>query len=785
MSPTRLCPSCAGLDIRALFMAAAKASPGSPTHWAPPLSDRSRRRRDGVFRFYQLHANLRVLKESANWCDFCKAICTQFLRLREGKEITDEELSSGVSTQPVYLDIDDWELGVSRAPHVIVTQYSPMEDTDTGEEPVGRRLAYFEVCETPGREPSEQRELFGRVQASSPLETPCIEQAQAWLSDCTHSHALCNQVPPSQHLPTRVLDVSHEPDKVYLINGQTHSGKYAALSYVWGTEPTLILTEDDHNGKGTLENFYAGLALPQLPGTLKDAVITTRILGLRYLWIDAMCIIQNSAQDWAAEAGRMSQVYRGAAVTIEAASASRAGDGFLRPRVSSKPYVELEWRSSSAEVQSVQMRPIYDISETQLTSTTIFSRGWTLQERLLAPRTLSFGEQQISFECAEGYKDEAGRLAMLPQSTEYYLLKRSMLDIRQSQGVIFSTMRWLAAALGLPRFQLYTPFGLFETHRKLLIYRDLYASYDLYWRLIIERFSDRQLTHSRDHLPALSGLAAELQRATGDTYCAGFWWSDLLPSLAWRTSQLINANGIQADGYLPNSNYLVDDWPAGIRATEYVAPSWSWASVRSPVRCFNERGQLGQHTPLARVLRVDLKPRFLDRFGLLDHGYLDIKGPVLPIPDIFRPCLAGYQHPNLHQYVRQQVLLDNDRASEVYQHHQDLEGGEQPEYALLKLLTWNSKLYKEPGTQLECLLLESCDPDCSKWRRLCQLTVEMSGFLLAIEDFLRRQQMVTFKRDLGGSSYDPSDDRADATRRQHIALDIANAEWKTQVLRLC
>jgi hypothetical protein len=237
-----------------------------------------------------------------------------------------------------------------------------------------------------------QDHLLARLQAPSANDDQCFELARKWLDDCREHHAPCRLAYDSSlRPPTRLLDVGANLDTkgdVRLVHGASCRGPYAALSYCWGPDRDLILT---HESEGSLR---AGLDVTKFPGTLRDAVIVTRRIGLRYLWIDALCIFQDqdrpeSKADWAREAGRMRDVYRGAVVTIESASASRGNEGFLKPRTSPRPYCALQWGREADT--SVYLRSMLDITDSQLIGTTVYTRGWTLQERLLAPRTLFQG----------------------------------------------------------------------------------------------------------------------------------------------------------------------------------------------------------------------------------------------------------------------------------------------------------------------------------------------------------------------------------------------------------
>lgn len=256
----------------------------------------------------------------------------------------------------------------------------------------------------------------------------------------------------------------------------------------------------------------------------------------------------------------MRDVYRGAVVTIESASASRGNEGFLKPRTSSRPYCALQWGSQSST--SVYLRPMCDITDSQLIGTTVYTRGWTLQERLLAPRTLSFGLQQCSFECANGFRDEAGRSTPLPRASESYLSKESMLQLRRDRGWFAIAWRAISRTLGLPAvvslgtFWNTYPIG-WSSHGVLNVPGGYWATYLDYWRGIVSQFSQRQLTNSADRLPALSGLADEVQRATGSEYVAGIWKDELITCLAWTCQHIYNQDG-EYGGYaggIPSGNF--------------------------------------------------------------------------------------------------------------------------------------------------------------------------------------------------------------------------------------
>lgn len=101
---------------------------------------------------------------------------------------------------------------------------------------------------------------------------------------------------------------------------------YIALSYVWGEDQAHKTT------KGNLSAYEQGIDLSCLPATIHDAIYVTHMLGFRWLWVDSLCILQDSDEDKAHEIGRMHLIYRYAHVTIMAGSANGASSGFLQKR---------------------------------------------------------------------------------------------------------------------------------------------------------------------------------------------------------------------------------------------------------------------------------------------------------------------------------------------------------------------------------------------------------------------------------------------------------------------
>jgi hypothetical protein len=173
-----------------------------------------------------------------------------------------------------------------------------------------------------------------------------------WLSTCDKHHDRCPKLLSSE-LPTRVIDVSPTDGsthpKLYITQGERST--YATLSYCWGQKQELVLSSDN------LESFQKRLPYEKLPKTLRHAIVCIKRLRIRYLWIDSLCIIQDSAEDKEAEIASMVDVFGRAYVTLQAAISSHCQEGFLLSRQISS-HISLPFLCPDSRVGTIQLRKI-------------------------------------------------------------------------------------------------------------------------------------------------------------------------------------------------------------------------------------------------------------------------------------------------------------------------------------------------------------------------------------------------------------------------------------------
>lgn len=174
---------------------------------------------------------------------------------------------------------------------------------------------------------------------------------------------------------------------------------YLALSHRWGDD------RKHHLGRTLSDNHgdrFVGIEWNELPLTFQDAITVARNLRVQYLWIDSICIIQDDDNDWKLESVRMEQVYSNAKCVLAASSANSSIEGFLK-RSNHRPFITL--RSSSGDVGYICRN--VDNFQRDVDNATLNTRGWTLQERALARRTIHFTQTQAYFECGDGVRCES------------------------------------------------------------------------------------------------------------------------------------------------------------------------------------------------------------------------------------------------------------------------------------------------------------------------------------------------------------------------------------------
>ncbi|KAI1068956.1 hypothetical protein LB507_006175 [Fusarium sp. FIESC RH6] len=376
--------------------------------------------------------------------------------------------------------------------------------------------------------------------------------ASTWIQNCRQTHQNCasyhaKRVP--KVLPTRLVDVGtdapDQPPKLFVPLHHLRSLEYIALSYAWGSQGNFIKTTSSN-----LEAMTQYLPWTQLPKTIQEAIVVTRRLGIRYLWVDALCILQSEGpddikhkEDWSREAARFGQYYENSVLTIAATGASSSNDGLLLPR----PILRFEpksitFRPGEAAPLRYTIRSRIPSWLTDTHSSPLSERGWAIQERLLSRRVLHFAENMILWECHDCRATELDPQGLDPIGAE---------DLNLVFIEFITKCR--------------------DLYAKGLVSDDFADE----WYNFVTAYSASDFTFISDRLPALSGIATIIQQHTQQKYLAGLWESDIPRGLAWMTRS----------SFRFETSHLVDPQIIGKPKkgdSQLKLPSWCWAYRWSP-----------------------------------------------------------------------------------------------------------------------------------------------------------------------------------------------------------
>ncbi|KAF5638763.1 het domain protein [Fusarium tjaetaba] len=494
-------------------------------------------------------------------CYFCNLLTTSSARSSSGSIYAeyelkdfDERLEDGEATDTTEKDCDLFSL--------VSDLYRTWQK---GQEP--REGRYFYSCRpnsydvTTLPDPSNNIKDCQVAVFPDPLGGIAAARITKWIEECVNNHEACQQE-DTKFFPTRLLDVGTEDTDMVKLVEPHQKVEYVALSHCWGQSKEFVTT------RTTIEQMNEGFHLTlDVPKTFRDAVKVSRKFGVRYLWIDSLCIIQGDFADWEREASRMADVYRGAYFTIGATSASDDREGFLKQRNSA--LWELKVFTAAGRSIHVYLCPQGDkyINPHPLPLDT---RGWTLQEQYLSRRMLRFSDYQTTWTCQQKRYEE------LEQEDNRILDWYTITEITE-------------------------PLESYERVHK--------------WYKMISDYSTRELSYESDRLPALSGLASFVARSRGAQYCAGMWWEDIGHVLCWRVDE------------------------TDVRASrEYIAPSWSWASLFGSVTFPGWTTSYVHPAPMSSVKYLDvyLELKGHDFFGQLARGWLHLQAVTVRLIKPFR-----------------------------------------------------------------------------------------------------------------------------------------------------
>ncbi|KAH7163396.1 heterokaryon incompatibility protein-domain-containing protein [Dactylonectria estremocensis] len=451
---------------------------------------------------------------------------------------------------------------------------SPMEFPGTEQDPLrkvkdGWKRRVLHIYSVAGKPCPWPIFLPGTVPSRNPATL--AEQVKSWMSACEKGHKEC-RTPTEGLLPKRVVQIIAGSKlgscRVRLFEpGPSRRAPYICLSHCWGKQQ--ILTTKGLN----LEQHMREIPRDKLSATFQDAIEFSCRLGVEFLWIDSLCIIQDSAADWEQEAVKMASYYSNADLTIAASAAVDGSVGLFPARPKTDEAVELHGKDKQGRPYQLVTRTAidhpFDVEEDEFGHFPLTKRGWVFQEHILSRRFLHFGARELVWECHSRTHCQCGMIPVAPRSDH-------------------ATNQVLSAA----------KYGLQTT--------DVRKRRQL-WYENVESMMNLDFTYVTDRLAATAGVATLLAKGYKGRYLAGLWEDSLVSDLCW---------AIMENGKRPEELRKV--------------PSWSWGSVSGGLATLWCQSDLSDPNVVmaAQVIKIDCQPDPPSFLGSLTRGILTLEGKL-------------------------------------------------------------------------------------------------------------------------------------------------------------
>lgn len=392
----------------------------------------------------------------------------------------------------------------------------------------------------------------------------CFNFINEQIIACSDTHENCEPLSKGP-LPARVVDIGLcGSDNIVLFESHYNSEHYATLSHCWG---------DTHPPKTTRSNIgemIKNISWRDLPKVFQDGIRVCRRLGLRYIWIDSLCILQDSKEDWEIESAKMSDYYENAYITISAESSANGSIPFLAARNLNLRAQKFDFNCRDGSQVLIWARhpsgSPWSYPNDLHDRDPLLSRAWAWQENALSRRILRYFKSEVIWECRSTVCAEDG----VSYAEEVPPVQSQLLRGCKTEAEVYER-----------------------------------------WQRIVGAYARRRLAYDTDRLPAVSAAAAKFQSLTHSQYIAGLWAKNLPLDLCWVA--VFHSD----EAFDPGSS-------------QYIAPSWAWPSVRGTIN-YHHSFTNNPIIPVAAVKDIHCAASRLNPFGQVNSGHIILTGPVVCI----------------------------------------------------------------------------------------------------------------------------------------------------------
>jgi len=525
--------------------------------------------------------------------------------------------------------------------------------------------------------------------------------AKYWLETCLEKHKSKCKIKDSP-LPTRVLDVGQLGDhsvSLHISNGEV--GKWFTLSHCWGKHQPAKTT------MGNLMDRCSGISLSSLPQTFRDAVLITRKLCYRYLWIDSLCIIQDSVSDWLVESVKMNEVYSHGVLNISADAATDSREGIFdsaKKRILDGPgpfagwvmkpdQLEIPVHSPKTGITSFLYAYVYVGDVQPDTASHLQTRAWVFQEAALSPRRLRYTYHGMFWTCTSAH-----------------------MDCNEKQPQEIHNFHWQESYV----------FSIYDIPHQPLPPRYVrgqepargFLAVD-WWYKEVNNYANRDLTYFNDRFPAFSGIAKEFGERTGYHYKAGIWLEDFRRGLLWQSRDRI----IHPE----------------------VGPSWSWATVSggadpNGVYDTNLLSEYLDNEEEAELLDVTIENMDNNPYGQVISASITLRGLCHKLNSLWEAHTFHYQNGQHILYDKDYLPFQIDKqppptsiavSVDIMDHSKKL-FWQQENIILMKIAKFGKMQHSsswvfQPDKSERCLILEQLLGTQNTYRRIGVLGIPGDG----------------------------------------------------------